>query len=146
MKIILSFVIAIAALSGCSFSSNGERIFFTAKSKNGQIAIKQGPPMFKNAVKGCSHCHGKDGRGGHSLDLTGTKGTDIRYETLALKYGGYLSYLEGKEEKISGGVGTLIKMAITNGKGAGHELSIAMPRWAMSENDLNDLLEYLKTL
>jgi cytochrome c oxidase subunit 2 len=130
-------------LSGCGFSSNGERIFFTATSKNGPIAIKEGPPMMRQAVKGCAHCHGRDGKGGHSLDATGMKGTDIRYKTLALKYGGYLSYLEGKGEKIAGGIDTLIKKAIIDGEGPGYKLNIAMPRWSMSEKDLNDIISYL---
>lgn len=133
-------------LYGCSFSSNGERIFFTATSKNSPIAIKEGPPMMKNAVKGCAHCHGRDGKGGHSLDATGTKGTDIRYSTLALKYGGYLSFLEGKGMKIEGGVDTLIKRAITDGEGPGYKLNISMPRWSMTDEDLNDIINYLKGL
>ena len=141
------FSIAMAVLLfGCSFSSNGERIFFTATSKNGPIAIKEGPPMLKSAVKGCAHCHGRDGKGGHSLDATGIKGPDIRYKTLAVKYGGYLSFLEAKGEKISGGVDTLIKRAITDGQGPGYKLNIAMPRWSMTEDDLNDIINYLKGL
>src|SRR3972149_6929535 len=116
MKGIIFSIAMAALLFGCSYSSNGERIFFTATSKNGSISIKEGPPMFKSAVKGCAHCHGKDGKGGHSLDATGIKGPDIRYKTLAVKYGGYLSFLEGKGIKIEGGVDTLIKKAITDGE------------------------------
>ena len=141
------FSIAMAVLLfGCSFSSNGERIFFTATSKNGPIAIKEGPPMLKSAVKGCAHCHGRDGKGGHSLDATGIKGPDIRYKTLTVKYSGYLGFLEAKGEKISGGIDTLIKRAITDGEGPVYKLNIAMPRWLMTEDDLNDVIEYLKTL
>jgi len=146
MKGIIFSIAMAAVLCGCSFSSNGERIFFTATSEDGSISIKEGPPMFKSAVKGCAHCHGRDGKGGHSLDATGIKGTDIRYKTLAVKYGGYLSFLEAKGEKISGGVDTLIKRAITDGEGPGYKLNIAMPRWSMTEDDLNDVIEYLKTL
>lgn len=145
MKII-SYCMFILLLTACGFSSNGERIFFTATSKNGTIAIKEGPPMMKQAVKGCAHCHGREGKGGHALDATGIKGSDIRYKTLALKYGGYLSFLEGKGENIPGGVDTLIKRAIIDGEGPGYKLNIAMPRWAMTEEDLNDVIEYLKTL
>ncbi|MEK7841861.1 MAG: c-type cytochrome [Deltaproteobacteria bacterium] len=130
-------------LYGCSFSSNGERIFFTATSKNGPISIKEGPPLMRMSVKGCVHCHGRDGKGGHSLDA---KGTDIRYSTLALKYGGYLSFLEGKGMKIEGDVDTLIKKAITDGDGPGYKLNVSMPRWSMTGEDLNDVIGYLKTL
>ncbi|MBI5327243.1 MAG: cytochrome c [Deltaproteobacteria bacterium] len=138
--------VLVPLIYSCSFSSNGERIFFTATSKNGLITIKQGAPVMKMALKGCANCHGRDGKGGHALDATGMKGSDIRYKTLVLKYGGYLSYMEGKGDKISGGVDTLIKRAITEGEGQGYKLNIAMPRWAMSDEDLGDVIEYLKTL
>ena len=138
--------VLVPLIFGCSFSSNGERIFFTATSKNGPITIKEGPPMIKNAVKGCAHCHGRDSKGGHSLDATGMKGNDIRYSKLTLKYSGYLSFLEGKNVKINGGVDTLIKRAIIDGEVPGYKLNIAMPRWAMTDEDLNDVISYLKTL
>lgn len=145
-KRIIILCILITFLTGCGFSSNGERIFFTATSKNGAITIKQGSPLMKMAIKGCAHCHGKDGKGGHSLDATGIKSTDIRYKILVLKYDGYLNFLETKGDKISGGVDGLIKKAITDGEGLGYKLNIAMPRWGMTEKDLNDIIEYLKTL
>lgn len=146
IKVIMRDIAIAALLFGCSFSSNGERIFFTATSRNGSISIKEGPPMFKSAVKGCAHCHGKDGKGGHALDATGIKGPDIRYKTLAVKYGGYLSFLEGKGIKIEGGVDTLIKKAITDGEGPGYKLNASMPRWSITREDLNDAVGYLKTL
>lgn len=138
--------IIILFLSACGFSSNGERIFFTATSKKGPISIKEGLPMMRQAVKGCAHCHGRDGKGGHALDATGMKGSDIRYKTLLLKYGGYLSFLEGKGKNIPGGVDTLIKRAILNGQGPGYKLNAAMPRWSMTDDDLNDVINYLKGL
>jgi len=146
VKDIIYYIAVILLFAGCSFSSNGERIFFTATSKNGSITIKEGPPMFKSAVKGCAHCHGRDGKGGRSLDATGIKGPDIRYKTLALKYNGYLGFLEGKGEKILGGVDILIKRAILNGNGPGYKLNAAMPRWSMTDDDLNDVINYLKGL
>lgn len=138
--------VLVPLIFGCSFSSNGERIFFTATSKNGPITIKEGPPMIKNAVKGCAHCHGRDGKGGHSLDATGMKGNDIRYFKLTLKYSGYLSFLEGKGVKTDGDVDTLIKRAIIDGEGPDYKLNISMPRWSMTDEDLNDVISYLKTL
>ena len=148
MQAVIRFAVfvLVSLIFGCSFSSNGERIFFTATSKNGPITIKEGPPMIKNAVKGCAHCHGRDGKGGHSLDATGMKGNDIRYSKLTLKYSGYLSFLEGKGVKVNGGVDTLIKRAIIDGEGPDYKLNISMPRWSMTDEDLNDVISYLKTL
>jgi hypothetical protein len=40
-----------------------------------------------------------------------------------------------------------VKQAIVQGVDpAGHSLEYPMPRWQMSDNDLNDLLAFLKTL
>lgn len=41
----------------------------------------------------------------------------------------------------------LVKRAVTQGMAEdGHRLDQMMPRWQMSEADLNDLISYLKTL
>jgi cytochrome c oxidase subunit 2 len=41
----------------------------------------------------------------------------------------------------------LIKRAVTQGIGAdGRKLDLIMPRWQMSDTDLNDLIAYLKTM
>ncbi len=39
-----------------------------------------------------------------------------------------------------------IKMAITKGVHEGETLDWCMPRWQMSEKDLNDVINYLKEL
>lgn len=62
--------------------------------------------------------------------MMGTKiPEDIRYKTLTKK-----GYTDG-----------LIKKAITQGKEEdGKVMDWTMPRWQMSEADLNSLIEYLK--
>jgi len=55
-------------------------------------------------------------------------GSDIRFSTLAG---------EGMSEEE-------IKIAITKGEHEGEIMDWCMPRWQMSEEDLNDVIAYLK--
>lgn len=126
------------------FGSNGERIYFTATSNSGQpiTAEMVGMRMMREGMMTCATCHGPDGRGGRVTMMMGTfEAPDIRYSTLT----------EGEHdaahEEHPPYTDELIKRAITQGiDPAGEPLDWAMPRWSMSERDLNDLLAYLKTL
>jgi hypothetical protein len=65
---------------------------------------------------------------------------DIRYHHLTEE-----EHEEGEEHPPY--TDELIKRAITEGLNpAGEPLDRTMPRWQMSEKDLDDLLEFLKTL
>jgi len=72
--------------------------------------------------------------------MTNEIAPDIRYSHLVEEEHG-----EGEEHPPY--TDELIKQAITQGLDpGGNPLSPTMPRWRMSERDLNDLIEYLKTL
>lgn len=127
------------------FRSNGERIYFTATSASGQpiIAEMAGMHMGHPGMIACVTCHGPGGRGGTVPMMMG--GTfvapDIRYTTL----------IQGEHDEAHEDhppyTDETIKRAITKGiDSAGEPLAWPMPRWRMSEGDLNDLLDYLKTL
>lgn len=127
------------------FESNGARIYFTGTSESGRpiIAEMAGMRMVRPGMMTCATCHGPDGRGGTvRMMMMGTfVAPDIRYKTLT----------EGEhgEGHAPGPPYTdeTIKRAITQGiDSAGEPLDWRMPRWRMSEQDLNDLLEFLKTL
>jgi len=126
------------------FRSNGERIYFTATSESGEpiIAEMAGMRMIHPGMMTCATCHGPDGRGGTVTMMMGTfVAPDIRYKTLT----------EGEHgdahEPGPPYTDETIKRAITQGiDSAGEPLGWPMPRWHMSERDLNDLLEFLKTL
>ena len=140
------------------FSSNGERIYYTATSKSGdQITFNMagsgmgggmnmsggmmgtGAPMMR-----CVTCHGEDGRGGTVQMMMGSiEVPDIRYKTLTTEDNAHGEegdeHIPYTEEDI--------KKAITEGiEPDGGTLKMPMPRWNMSEEDLDDLIEYLKTL
>jgi len=174
------------------FSSNGERIYFTATSASGEpISFAMGEEFDDHMVPGygmfdfgevdddamgsnmmgggmmgggmtgsgsaglhggmaCATCHGPDGRGGRYLAMGEIETPDIRYAVLT----GELIVDEAEEGHDDEGehghepyTDDTIRQAITQGlEPDGAELNAFMPRWSMAEQDLNDLIEYLKNL
>jgi hypothetical protein len=119
------------------FDSNGERIYFTGTSDSGiDISYSGGPSsngwMMMNGQLACVSCHGPDGRGGvHSMGMMQEMDAkDIRWKTLEDEF---------DTEKF--------RLAVEEGKDPdGTQLSTDMPRWKMSNGDIADLIDYLKTL
>jgi cytochrome c oxidase subunit II len=125
------------------FRSNGERIYFTATSDSGQpVVAEMGRMVMPSPMMACADCHGPQGRGGPVQMMMGSfEAPDIRYKTLTAE-----EHEAGHEEHPLYS-DELIKRAITQGLDpAGGSLNFPMPRWRMSERDLSDLLDYLKTL
>jgi hypothetical protein len=120
-----------------AFGSNGERIYFSATSDRGTAITYTGGPaaggwMMANGRLACASCHGPDGRGGvHSMGMMQTMtAKDIRW-----------SALEGEFDA------ELFRLAVTKGQDPdGTQLSTDMPRWSIGDDDLADLIAYLKTL
>lgn len=126
------------------FKSPGERIYYAGIGINGYPIFRYGGPMWiRMHGGGCVSCHGVHGRGGVPVMMGAALPTDIRYEALT----GKVKHAHGGEEKEHHYTDSLIKRAITKGLGAdGEVLDWTMPRWQMSEADLNAVIEYLKTL
>ncbi len=128
------------------FRSNGEQIYFTATSQRGTpITMDMGMGMgMMGGMMACVTCHGPDGRGGRvRMMMTTFVAPDIRYKTLTAER---MEHDEAEAEHPPYTDET-IKRAITQGVDpAGNPLDWPMPRWRMSEEDLNDLIEFLKTL
>ncbi len=124
-----------------TFVSNGEQIFFTGTSSRGTITTTRGPFWFQMHGGGCATCHGPDGRGGRVTMMGSFTSPNITYKVLTGEEEG------NHEEEHEPYTDTLIKRAITRGiEPDGEELDRNMPRWQMSDKDINDLIEYLKTL
>lgn len=133
-----------------SFSSNGERIYYTGTSaRTGTIPARGGAPWmhmrgmpmhgWQGGQIGCVHCHGVHGRGGVPIMGVDVLPPDIRYRALVGDEGG--AHEHGRYTE------ALLKRAITQGiDPSGAPLDPAMPRWRMGEQDVNDLIAYLKTL
>jgi mono/diheme cytochrome c family protein len=80
----------------------------------------------------CASCHGPDGRGGeHSMGMMQVMDAkDIRW-----------SVLEGEFDPES------FRLAVVEGMDPdGTQLSTDMPRWNIGNDDLADLIDYLRTL
>ncbi|RJQ32165.1 MAG: hypothetical protein C4562_03805 [Actinobacteria bacterium] len=119
---------------GRSYDSNGEQIYFTGVSRRGSISSSGGPYWFAMHGGGCVDCHGVDGRGGRVTTMMGSfTAHDIRYSSLV-------------KEKPPFTIDT-IKRVITKGiDNKGQEVDSNMPHWNMSNRDLNDVINYLKSL
>lgn len=130
-----------------AYASNGERIYFTGVSEHsGKISVNGGPGWIKKSGGGCVVCHRTSGQGGIPVKTKKTGksiSADIRYSALTMNEHKH----KGKAEIHPSYTDDLIKRAVTKGlNSAGKSLNIAMPRFMMSEKDLNDLIGYLKTL
>ena len=121
-----------------AFRSNGERIYFSATSERGTAITYTGGPASNGWMMGgggslaCASCHGTDGRGGvHSMGMMQVMdAADIRW-----------SVLEGEFDPEK------FRLAVVEGQDPdGTQLNTDMPRWNIGNDDLADLIDYLKTL
>ncbi len=120
-----------------AFSSNGQRIYFTATSASGNPITYTGASNWGNGMMGggqlaCASCHGPDGRGGtHNMGMMQVMtAKDIRWSVLSPEF---------DSEKF--------KLAVTKGQDPdGTQLKSDMPRWNIDDKDLADLISFLKTL
>lgn len=126
------------------YRSNGEQIYFTATSQRGTpITSDMGMGMMGGGMMTSASCHGPDGRGGRVQMMMHVFETpDIRYQTLTAEE------MENEEEEAHPPyTDEDIRRAITQGiEPNGEPLDWPMPRWTISDKDLDDLLEFLKTL
>jgi len=135
--------------NGESSAANGERIYFTATNANGEWIRYSGGPSFGGMMMGsyltCAACHGPEGRGGtHIMHMQVMYAPDIRYIALGEEAGEHAD-----EHGDAHGEYTLddFRLAVVEGEHPdGQPLSRDMPRWKMSDKDLTDLFEFLKSL
>lgn len=111
--------------------SEGQMIYESGASKNGPIPFLNGPMWLNRSGGGCVVCHGRDGRGGIIPMMAAEATPAITYESLTK---------EGFTTK-------KIKRAIVVGLDEkGKKLEWPMPKWAMTDQELNALIKYLKKL
>ena len=137
--------------------SNGERIYFTAVSeRTGRIDYRGGPPgggmMMGSWGLACVSCHGADGRGGvHVMHMLLMEAPDIRWSTLAPAMDETpdgQSLPQGEHgEAMAGYDLAAFRRAVVEGQHPdGTDLSRNMPRWDLGDEDLADLVEFLRSL
>lgn len=120
-----------------SYSSDGQRIYLTGVGSDGQTIPHTAPRVSQGALMmgggGCGSCHGANGRGGTIRMMIGAaiKAPDITHAALVK----------------AGFTDATIADAIRKGTDeSGKPLKDAMPRWKMSDADLNATIAYLKVL
>ncbi len=138
-------------LSSCSssyrYSSNGERIYSTAESSSGEPITYSGSIRMMHSIT-CANCHGQEGKGGRvNMMMSYFDTPNITWHVLTQEEGHEEEPSETGHEKHPPYTEETLKRAITRGVDpAGEPLDDEMPRWRMSGQDLDDLVEFIKTL
>lgn len=118
-------------------AARGEWIYRTGTSVDGRPIPYAGGMMMRMA---CADCHGIDG---HGLRTPLFLSPDITYRNLTDPAG----MLEPDGERGPTYTDELIRRAVTRGLDAeGKPLAWPMPRWRLSEQEMDDLLAHLRTL
>lgn len=131
-----------------SFDSVGEQIYFTGIDGEGdQIRYQGGPEtgMMMRGYLACASCHGPDAKGGeHVMQMQTMDAPDIRWKSLVTEETEHTD-----EESDHYGIYDLetFRRAVVDGEHPdGEPLSNDMPRWQMSEDNLENIAEYLKSI
>ncbi len=128
------------------FSSAGERIYYTAIGDDGSPIPRtvgrsglMGRGMMADLA--CVSCHGVDGRGGRVAMMMGFfDAEDIRYSKLT-------SQRSEDGETTPGWSDDDIARAIRDGiEPNGERLKAPMPRWDMTDSEIDEIIAYLKEL
>ncbi|MDI9244618.1 c-type cytochrome [Marinobacter sp. CHS3-4] len=121
-----------------SFSSEGERLYFTGVSSSGErMRPIGGNHHMQMHGGGCASCHGSKKEGGAIM------WPRFWVTAPALTNGPLLKEHDDGHDHASYDESSL-KQAIVNGVGPdGDQLHATMPRWRMSEDSLNELVHYL---
>jgi cytochrome c oxidase subunit 2 len=151
LSVVALVLTGVSVLSSCyspyRYSSNGERIYFTTTSSSGQPITYSGSIRMMHTIN-CVNCHGSDGKGGRvNMMMWSFNVPDITWDNLTEEE--HHEEPEGGEEHEEHPPYTeeTLKLAITRGiNPAGEHLDEEMPRWQMSERDLGDLVDFIKTL
>lgn len=101
--------------------------------------------MMMRSRNTCANCHGPDGKGARVfMMMSSFRSPDITWDNLTE---GEHDGGEEEHEEHPPYTEETLKEAITRGiNPAGERLDEEMPRWRMTESDLNDLVAFIKTL
>jgi len=147
---VVSLVGGTAFMSGPLYGSDsvstlpedvGERIYLSGEGENGRIRRSGGIGHMGSG--GCITCHGPNGQGGTVGMMGGfTDAPPVTYEVLT---GAHDTHDD--DEDADAWTDSDIARAIRGGTlPDGDQLESTMPRWDMSDSDMEALIEYLKTL
>jgi cytochrome c oxidase subunit 2 len=140
MSAVITATVAITACSSSAPSSLGESIYVYGADLSGNPIPRSGG-LGMMGGQSCPQCHGADGRGGTVTMMMQRFDTpDIRWSTLSqpMQMGG--------EAEPAYDAATFAR-AVREGVGSdGDELESPMPRWQLSDPQMEALIAYLMTL
>ena len=151
LSVVVLVLMGVSVLSSCyspyRYSSNGERIYFTATSSSGQPITYSGSIRMMHTIN-CVNCHGSDGKGGRvNMMMWSFDVPDITWHNLTEEKDHEEQASEEEHEEHPPYTEETLKRAIIRGiNPAGEPLDEEMPRWQMSGQDLDDLVDFIKTL
>jgi hypothetical protein len=124
--------------------ARGKIIYTTGRSPSGRPLffrlLGTGEGLLPAKGVFCANCHGPDGKGGREGNIVMA---DITYGTLTKPFPASPPWNKARAPYTD----ALLARAITQGiDSSGQQLDASMPRWALSESELQDLLKYLKRL
>lgn len=127
------------------FVSNGERIYFTGSSASGNTISARGGSGHMNMHMrvhggGCVTCHGVEREGSRLWPQFWVKAPALTAEALFAE-----DHADDGHDDHGSYDAESLRRAITDGVNpAGKQLDSAMPRWSISQSDLDDLIAYLQ--
>lgn len=132
------------------YETNGEQIYFTAINDRGEYIQYKGGYALGGMMGGslaCVSCHGNDGSGGqHMMHMQWMDAPDIRIVALSAEENEH----QGDEQEDAHGeeynLDTFRQAVVLGQHPDGDALSSDMPRWQLSDDNLADLYDFLKTL
>jgi hypothetical protein len=134
-----------------NFDSNGASIFYTGNTSDGEAVPYSGGTftgMMMSRKLSCASCHGTDGQGGlHLMHMQVMDAPDIRLSTLEGE-----SHESGIEEEDHSDlldeydIDTFRQAVVDGEHPDGTRLDRDMPRWKLTDQDLEDLFAFLQTL
>jgi len=125
-----------------SFSSNGERLYFTGVSADGNTIHPEPTSSFSNhMVRACASCHGAERQGGiRMMPFFWIKSPALTRQALFAKAG----HDEGHGDHESYNAVSLARAIRQGIDPSGEVLDGSMPRWHLSDTDMEDLTDFLQ--
>lgn len=127
-------ILLLALTAGCGpgAQSLGERIYVDGTGLDGRLAYSQGPDWLRHAGAGCAVCHGNRGQG-MTVQAGGVTGVAPAVDWDSLSARGYDA--------------ARLRVALTEGVDPhGREFHYYMPRWVLSDAELDALAAFLRAL
>jgi cytochrome c oxidase subunit II len=115
-----------------TYASNGARIYLTATSASGQPISSEGYMAYPRYIS-CSDCHGVAGRGGTYMMM---QLADVTWPALT----------DAKKHNPPYSDESLERAIVQGLDSSGNFMSVYMPRFQMTTEDLIDLVNFIKTL